>query len=214
LTPLPSRLWHTAAVTNSQQAFIFGGEDDTGTIKDTIVAWDPQAQTATTTGDHLLMPTRSLSAAWSGVTGYLFGGDNGTSLLDSITAFHPDAPAGARTDNLTATLPTPRSGTSAVWAGQYAYIFGGVDANGTTLDEIVRFDPFTILQCVSLGQQRSPEACLRWALWGCVFDDLPISDGLYVGRLGMDAERLLACQQLSRRQFLDVQSRGLPRQLR
>jgi N-acetylneuraminic acid mutarotase len=41
---------------------------------------------------------------------------------------------------MNASLPSPRTLTSAVWDGHYAYIFGGSDLS-QSLDEIVRYDP-------------------------------------------------------------------------
>ncbi len=67
-------------------------------------------------------------------------------LLAAILAAQiPVAPASAETDANPA-LPGPRAYTSAVWAGDAAYIFGGISGarlTPTFHDEIVRFDPAT-----------------------------------------------------------------------
>lgn len=40
-----------------------------------------------------------------------------------------------------ATIPNAIAGTSAVWTGQYAYIFGGIDASNNMLNQIARYNP-------------------------------------------------------------------------
>lgn len=54
-----------------------------------------------------------------------------------------DARADSTPVIMTATLPSARQSTSAVWAGTDAYIFGGNDASNPSLDQIVRYSPAT-----------------------------------------------------------------------
>lgn len=88
--------------------------------------------------------TYAASAVWDqrSNVAYVFGGitRQGTTSPD-IVRFDPVA----RTALVEPTaLPTPRYGTSAVWDGNYAYIFGGNNGGvGTSREEIVRYDPLT-----------------------------------------------------------------------
>ncbi|MCK4443357.1 MAG: hypothetical protein KAW09_02360, partial [Thermoplasmata archaeon] len=72
---------------------------------------------------------------------YIFGGESGASqLLDEILVFNPDSMIPEAKALSFAKLPSPRSGTSAVYDGTYAYIIGGRSVVGS-LSEIVRFNP-------------------------------------------------------------------------
>lgn len=84
------------------------------------------------------------SAVWTGEFVYIFGGtavvDDTSVRTDEIVRYDP---ATDTTILMSAKLPTGRKGTSAVWDGQHAYVFGGVDENKSRLDEILRYDPET-----------------------------------------------------------------------
>jgi len=106
-------------------------------------ATDPDGiEDVTLLGSSLPTHRYGSSAIWDGKYAYIFGGLSPSSpnrTVDEIVQFDPLT---GTVIVLNSTLPSDRFYTSAVWDGQYAYIFGGY-AGGTLLDEIVRFDPST-----------------------------------------------------------------------
>jgi len=84
------------------------------------------------------------SVVWTGEYAYSFGGYDGPysniSRLDKIFRFDPIT---GETIELPSKLPSPRQATTAVWDGQYAYVFGGWGNGIERFDDIVRFDPVT-----------------------------------------------------------------------
>lgn len=76
-------------------------------------------------------PARSRSLAWSLV--FLF-------TASSMIVVADEARADSAT-TMSATLPTAKLGTSVVWDGTYAYVFGGRD--GGNDNQIVRYNPST-----------------------------------------------------------------------
>lgn len=68
----------------------------------------------------------------------IFGGYDG-GRLDDILRY---TPAVGTLETQEAKLPTPRTGTAAVWDGTHAYVFGGLTDAGFS-DEILRYDPQT-----------------------------------------------------------------------
>lgn len=98
-------------------------------------------------GTKLTNPDWGLSAVWTGKEVFLFGGEDctpanpWTKCTKSAQILRYDA----ESDRLTvarATLPTARTGTSAVWMGGKAYVFGGLGDQGP-LTEIISYDPIT-----------------------------------------------------------------------
>ncbi|MHB8585980.1 MAG: fibronectin type III domain-containing protein [Thermoplasmatota archaeon] len=86
-------------------------------------------------------PTADASAVWTGHYAYIFGGryssQNGLIVLNNIVRFDPVA---GTTQVMNGALPTARWGTSAFWDGHNAYIFGGADASGKPLSQIVEYN--------------------------------------------------------------------------
>ncbi|MGQ0537071.1 MAG: Kelch repeat-containing protein, partial [Methanobacteriota archaeon] len=159
---LPSARYGTAAVWTGTHAYVFGGfasfSPGTTIPSNEIVRFDPVAGTAVRVG---LLPAAlaGASAIWDprdlpltgcpGGCAYVFGGDNGN-FLAHIFRYNPLT--GAATS--VGPLPSPRAYTSAVFDGQYAYVFGGTgyvplpgggwqSPNIVQLDQIVRYDPHT-----------------------------------------------------------------------
>jgi predicted GH43/DUF377 family glycosyl hydrolase len=71
---------------------------------------------------------------------HIFGGNTAFNWLDETFKFNPSTET---VTTLPATLPTARTGTSAIWSGQSVYIFGGFYFDGSDhyLDQIVKFNP-------------------------------------------------------------------------
>ncbi len=121
--------------------YIFGGIDGSGTYLMNIVMW-PRLGAPANFG---IMPSERAftSAVWveSQKLAYVFGGESAPSeLLDEVLVFNPDSMIPEARALSFAKLPSPRSGTSAVFDGTYAYIIGGRSVVGS-LSEIVRFNP-------------------------------------------------------------------------
>ncbi len=125
--------------------YIFGGETPAGT--DRIWSYDVTADTTPPQLSPYRLPSATgyASAIWDEVgakTGaYVFGGrDAFWNPMNCVAYFSGSANAVC----IPATLPTGRYATSAAFDGsRYAYVFGGVDANGFYLNEILRFDTET-----------------------------------------------------------------------
>lgn len=92
------------------------------------------------------------SAVWDGRYAYVFGGYDGSSLLNQIVRYDPTT---ATVALMAAVLPSPRDRTSAVWDGQYAYVLGGEAGSGRT-DRIIRYDPATDIISIMSAALPSP----------------------------------------------------------
>ncbi|MGQ0536767.1 MAG: Kelch repeat-containing protein [Methanobacteriota archaeon] len=143
---LPSGRYLTSAATTGALVHVFGGWTASTTVRD-IVRYDPVTDNATLLSAQLptglgessaVFDPRDRSAAGCpGGCVYLFGGfESGVGYKDKIVRFNP---ATGSVQNLSVTLPGARTGTSAVWAGTVAYIFGGGGA--VWYSQILRFDP-------------------------------------------------------------------------
>lgn len=135
---LPGARLGTAAVWTGDAAYVLGGWNFTGGHTGEIVRFDPATGEVTTMGANLT-PVKGASAAWSGDHAYVLGGeadDGGVARTDAIQRYDPAADSAT---TLTATLPTPRTGTSAFWDGSAVHALGGED--GGRLDEVVEYDP-------------------------------------------------------------------------
>ena len=138
---LPFGADRTSAVWDRSNTYIFGGRSIAGPL-DLVLRYDPVSDTVDIMAATLPSQREDTSATWDGANAYIFGGrDVAGSLIDEIVRYTP-GPAGGAVAVMAATLPTPRSLTSAVQVGADIYIFGGLDATGF-LDEIVRYSPAT-----------------------------------------------------------------------
>lgn len=162
-TRLPTPLAHTSTVyagsLASPRMYVFGGTSGGWSgASAAVLEFDPASGTLRKAGD-LPTPRFGTSAVWDpSVTAacpqgcaYVFGGvDNLGRELDDIVRFDP---ATGRSEELPASLPSPRHWTSAVFDGARAYVFGGHDGRGPLAD-IVAFEPYTVR--ASLLPQRLP----------------------------------------------------------
>lgn len=92
----------------------------------------------TSLGDILPQGMTLPATIWDGRHVYLFG-PGGTNDLSTIHRFDP---ADLSVKLMPGRLPAG-VGASAVWTGEFAYVFGGHTASGGVSDAITRFDPGT-----------------------------------------------------------------------
>lgn len=129
--------------------YVFGGGRHDGGHRalNDIVRIDRGTYAVTTLPVTLPTARSYISAVWAENAAYIFGGCNDGSQCRQaptreIVKFDPST----NTASVVALLPTARVASSAVWTGQFAYIFGG-DSCGPhgpcKLNDIVRFDPAT-----------------------------------------------------------------------
>lgn len=81
-------------------------------------------------------PRESMSAVFDGTNIYGFGGSEGSNPLNTLRY----SPGENLVSVMTSKFPFAGYGTSAVWDGKRAYIFGGRSSSGSQ-DTIVRYDP-------------------------------------------------------------------------
>lgn len=145
-------LYGMSAVWSGTKAYMFGGARGGYGVGigyyDTIGWFDPASDTSGKTAAKLPAVRAFTSAIWDGTYAYIFGGRGSTECergkqcptnYDQIIRYNP---ANDEVTVMAGRLPSPRWGTSAVWDGTHAYIFGGHIASGVT-NEIVRYDPAT-----------------------------------------------------------------------
>ncbi len=133
-----------SATTQPPASMLLDPENADGDGNYTLKWSDVSSPTAEMLSVSLPTGRYGTSAVWDGQYAYVFGGhyydpsDYTTHYLDDIVRFDPST---GNVTLLSVSLPTGRSATSAVWDGQYAYIFGGI--GGSSRTDIVRFDPAT-----------------------------------------------------------------------
>jgi hypothetical protein len=171
IAKLPSPRYGTSTVWDGRYAYVFGGIQSSPT--DQIVRYD------SVTGGVLIMSARLPSSRWSTSAvydgsryAYIFGGSRVplAGQVDEIVRFDTTTGVVAL---LPGRLPTSRWGTSAVWTGSVAYIFGGRQ-DASSKSEIVRFDPATGL-AATVGSLPVPR-----------FGTSAVWDGTYAYILGGD----------------------------
>lgn len=119
----------SSAVWTGAEAYVFGGFDTSNLPRWHIQVYvppSPVAQTVSSLNPRLA----ATSAIWDGVNAFLFGGINASfqnpnqdwHFSDDIVRFTTVPPGTVR---MSAELPHGRAGTSAVWNGTFAYVFGG-----------------------------------------------------------------------------------------
>lgn len=76
----------------------------------------------------------------------------------------PDIVAAGSLEKMVGELVPARYGASAVWTGQYAFVFGGVTSNAEWLSEVVRYDPVTD-SATAMGARFSSGRAYSSAVW-------------------------------------------------
>lgn len=144
---LPTPRYLAAAAWDGRNAYLFGGTAAGGSIVfDEVVRYDPSADKVEVMSARLPSARYGASAVWTGDAVLVLGGRDATvASLRDVLKYDPSTDTLTRMD---ASLPHGTYGASAIWDGQQAYVLGGWEsdagnANGRTLDAIVRFDPAT-----------------------------------------------------------------------
>jgi N-acetylneuraminic acid mutarotase len=162
--------YYMSAVWDGRYAYAIGGEDAT-TRRSAIWRYDPTTDSAEIIEAHFPRGRSLTSAVWNGTAILIFGGcsSGGTACTgpegtsgDEIFAYNPKTTQGVLLP-VVAHLPRLMYGTSAVWDGHDAYVFGGMDwpkaGAPHQLDGVVRFNPAT--NGVTLLSARLPNERFR-----------------------------------------------------
>lgn len=136
---LPYGANRTSAVFDGIYAYVFGGTQRQGIVK--IDTRDRAVELARV---ELPAPRALTSAVWAGRYAYIFGGDDGPlqrgNTSDDIVRYDP---ASDTVRTMEAKLPEALAATSAVWTGEYVYLFGGYNYRNQARGKIYRYDPAT-----------------------------------------------------------------------
>ena len=170
--PPPGRFYHAVA-SDGSAVFIFGGTNGNtypGGLTD-ILRYIPATNVVERLSDTLPYDLSAVPAVWVGGKYYLFGGISTSSYSgavacngstgvcagdrDDILRYDPEA----HTIDTVAHLPVGRHAASAIWTGQYIFVFGGIG-----LSDIVRFNPANNEVAV-MGAQLPTCRALMSAVW-------------------------------------------------
>ena len=160
---LPTGIALAGAAWSGSRALIFAGSKPGSTYLNQIVEYTPATDTNFTVTNPFPQARNSVSSVWIGQysSAYVFGGayyQGGSQKgLQSVVKFNPSTNASY---TYSVSLPTAVWGTSAVWTGTYAFIFGGgVSTSAHQVADIVRFDPanptYSTKMSVSLPSKRA-----------------------------------------------------------
>lgn len=146
----------------NKYAYIFGGTDR-------ILRFEPAVGAVTVMQERFPAPRFGVSAAWDGENAYIFGGETlslclscglvSTGELNDVARYSPGSD---KLTTMSATLPTARWDTSAVWAATGALVFGGEDPE--YLSQIVRYrlTPGAPQQLSASSGPAAGEVILSW----------------------------------------------------
>jgi len=142
-TTLPSAMYRICAVLDTSNNFdvnhnviwLFGGYNGSSYL-DTIQVFYPHNETLLSKGT-LPIACQALSGFQdpSGVI-WLFGGTNDSGAQGFVWKFYPSNQTVAQYDTLTHTI----AHMPAIYSDGYAYLFGGLDADGTEYDNITKYN--------------------------------------------------------------------------
>lgn len=152
---LPNRTYSVSAFWTGNEFVILGGLGPTNEIHH----YDPIADLLTRSKASLPSPRGAMAGIWDGQYIYLFGGlgpnpngpiDSGPHY-DDILRYDPLTESIVSMDSK---LPINTRGSSAVWSGQHAYVFGSM--NGTATGAIMRYAPATDAAALLATQLPTP----------------------------------------------------------
>lgn len=132
-----------AAVWDGRYAWILGGSDGRLASRD-VIRYDPSSHQVTVLPIQLPIPLWDAGVVWDGQHAYLIGGlsNAGGVAMGRSTAIIRFTPATQKIELLLTTLPRPRTGRTAAWAGDRGYVVGGYDlADDRFLTTMIRFQP-------------------------------------------------------------------------
>lgn len=142
------------AATVRGKAYVVGGSDADLNALDTIVEFDPIANT-TRTVYTLAMPVRVASVVAHQDSVYILGGSEGTSPVSTVRVYDPIQ----NTSYAVGDLPEPRYWGAASVAGDMIYFGGGWDDSDRRSDAIFQFNPATG-ESIQVGALPTPTAIL------------------------------------------------------
>jgi len=163
-TRLPQGIQGAASVWDGTNAYIFGGSSHVAGPFNHILRYNPSTGSISSMSAVLPDPVVDFPAVWTGQYVYLFGGYVAPlHTSDKIVRYNP------LTDAITvmsAKLPTyafPLYSMSAIWDGNYAYLFGGYDGY-SYYDHILKYDP--VNDQITVTGARLPTG-IKWtsAVW-------------------------------------------------
>lgn len=138
---LPEPRARMAVAQDVQTTYLLGGENVSGPTDSILVfqGWLAANGSVVEADARLPFPVSGASAAWGDQNVFVFGGLTATGATDVVSRYDPD---GDRVVQMNATLPGARNATAAVYSFSPAesfYVFGGVNATGVALSEVVRY---------------------------------------------------------------------------
>ena len=162
---LPANISDTSAIWDGENAYIFGGSGgDYGYNYTQIIQYNPNVDTVRIMNAQLPGMRLRTSAIWDSNYAYIFGGvyreDGEWKYSDEILKYD------TKNDNLAVMpthLPTGIEGTSAVWTGEKAYIFGGYKGGGELSDQILEYIP---PKAVDSDSNNGPLTEWSYLIWG------------------------------------------------
>lgn len=139
---LPTPRYIAAGAAHGGMAYLVGGYqvDPVAAYVDDVIEYNPLSDTTRLLAVEADNSPGAASAVDTGAGVLVFGGWNGQRYLDQILFIQPELGISEVIGNLT----RPLQGTSAVWTGKEAYIFGGAgygSGPGAYSGDILRFVP-------------------------------------------------------------------------
>lgn len=129
LEPKPISVFNAGAASVGGRIYVPGGELSDGTMNSVMEVYDPRAaQWSVETKLPRAISRYGIATYEGGI--YLFGGWDGSNLLDSAWVYTPSQDEWQELPN----LPSPRSNLSVTVMGENLYIFGGACEEGPCSD--------------------------------------------------------------------------------
>jgi len=167
VTP-PARKSHGFSSSNGK-LFVFGGQTNqsgsiSGSISNDFYSWDPSSlewKNLSNISINIPSPRQNFGMACVNDRLYVFGGDNGSNVLNEFYEYNISSREW-NFINISDAGPTQRTGHGFASAEGNLYVFGGRDRIGTLQNDLWEFNPVTYTWTrLSSGQDSSLEASLR-----------------------------------------------------